>query len=86
MRIRVSGIPAGLVRAAVVIVPEGSTVGRLLEHLGREGLGPEAPLDPKAAGSFVVFLNGRNVASLEGQETRLREDDEVLLVIPAAGG
>jgi molybdopterin converting factor small subunit len=86
VRIRVSGIPAGVVHPGVVDLPNGSTVGRLLEHLECTGMVSQAPWGPEMAGSCAVFLNGRNIASLDGQETRLRENDEVLLVIPAAGG
>ncbi|MEM2126715.1 MAG: MoaD/ThiS family protein [Candidatus Bathyarchaeia archaeon] len=36
--------------------------------------------------SLVVLLNGRNIETLEGDETELRDGDLVILLPPFAGG
>jgi len=37
-------------------------------------------------GELVILVNGRNIDTLEGLETRLRECDTVTLLPPFAGG
>ncbi|RJQ09471.1 MAG: molybdopterin synthase sulfur carrier subunit [Bacillota bacterium] len=75
-------------------LPDGATVGDLVERLLREDLsrdgmssaqGPDLP-DGRGPGQSVIFVNGRNIGSLAGVKTRLGEGDKVLFVIPAAGG
>jgi molybdopterin synthase sulfur carrier subunit len=37
-------------------------------------------------GRLLILLNGRNVETLEGDETELRDGDLVILISPFAGG
>ncbi len=58
----------------------GILLGRVERNLLKWGeeLGEGGPL--------VVLLNGRNVETLEGNETELRDGDVVYLIPPFAGG
>ena len=35
---------------------------------------------------YKIFINGTSIASLHGPDTRLREGDEVVFLLPVAGG
>ena len=54
-------------------LPPDSTVGDLLEELGEE-----FDVDP---GEFLVMVNRRNIKQLEGERTRLENNDVVTLSI-----
>ncbi len=94
MRVSVASVPARLVGHVVVDLPGGATIEDLIERLRRENLGqgdiPDGQSwdlpDVREPGQFVILLNGRSVGSLAGMKTRLSDGDNVLLVIPAAGG
>lgn len=69
-----------------VTLPGKATIGSLLRHL-EEAEARGKPEGVRAAGRhLVVLVNGRNVASLDGWNTKLRDGDCVMLVVPAAGG
>ncbi|HEY3452723.1 MAG TPA: MoaD/ThiS family protein [Myxococcales bacterium] len=59
-----------------------ATVGALLDEMSARVSGDEW----KKACRATVLLNGRNVNSLQGRATRLKPEDEVWMVFPAAGG
>lgn len=72
-------------------VPAGSTVGQLLKELAVSGAGgnsevlfsdPHGRLNP----DILVMVNGRQLPFLQGLETVLSDDDEVLLLPAVAGG
>jgi molybdopterin converting factor small subunit len=71
-----------------VIVP-GSTILELLENL----LVQYPSLRPHLINKrgelhrhFNIFVNGTHIRELSGVETRLNEDDKVILMASAAGG
>lgn len=68
---------------------EGATIGvlkRLLfERLDRRFLKEQEELVGEG-GPLVFLLNGRNIETLEGEETELRDGDLVILLPPFAGG
>lgn len=37
-------------------------------------------------GGSVILVNGRNILSLDGWETRIHEGDELTFMVPVAGG
>ncbi|MEM2977663.1 MAG: MoaD/ThiS family protein [Candidatus Hadarchaeales archaeon] len=78
-------------RIAGEVEAEGRTVGEVLREFERRfrkeleelgGLGKDGRLLP----SFILLLNGRNVKLLEGEETRVKEGDLLMILPPAAGG
>lgn len=43
-------------------------------------------LDGNVSGLFFVFLNGENIAYLQGMKTALQDGDELTIIPAAAGG
>jgi len=68
------------------LFPKSGTGARGL--IGRHGPDWEhiikADLFP--AENYALLLNGRNVMSLKGLDTRIHEDDEIVFTVLAAGG
>ena len=75
---------AGLARllGAPELTSSAATVGDLLDEVKAR----IAPEDWRRASKATVLVNGRNVSSLQGRSTRLKAEDEVWMVFPAAGG
>jgi molybdopterin converting factor small subunit len=80
---------APLGRTSTVELPAGARLADLLLYLAnrvgrtRPGyLGPY-PLD---GDDLLILLNGRNLRTLDGLETPLRDDDTVVLLPPVVGG
>ena len=67
---------------------EGSMVEDLLQMLCREHEGLEARLfdDEGLKEDVNILVNGRNIASLNGIQTELKDGDEVVLLTAAIGG
>ena len=72
-----------------VDVPDGITVGKLVEFLNEkfpklkaEILDEEGRLKPM----YNILVNGRAVEWLKGLDTELKDGDEVVFIPPAAGG
>lgn len=59
-----------------------ATVGELLDEVSAR----VEPEEWARAARATVLVGGRNVNSLAGRATRLKDDDEVWMVFPAAGG
>ncbi len=75
----------------IITVPQNTTVAGLLAHLGQEKGEKFAPfsVEPTKASAHAplrVLVNGRDIAALEGVQTVLHEDDDVLMFLPIAGG
>lgn len=73
-----------------VELPEDADVGGLLARLS-EDLGKrfrEEVLDEHGAPKRMIkiFVNGRDIDFLDGLSTRLKNEDEVALIPPVAGG
>lgn len=58
------------------------TVGALLDEMAAR----VSPEEWRRACKATVLVNGRNVNALSGRSTKLKADDEVWMVFPAAGG
>ncbi|TDA33167.1 MAG: molybdopterin synthase sulfur carrier subunit [Hadesarchaea archaeon] len=69
---------------------EGNTVGEILgefeRRFSRELEELELLEKGKLPPSFILLLNGRNVKLLEGERTRVKEGDLLMILPPAAGG
>lgn len=69
---------------------EGNTVGEILREFerrfSRELEELEVLKEGKLPPSFILLLNGRNVKLLEGERTRVKEGDLLMILPPAAGG
>ena len=77
---------------AILTLPEGATVGDLLDELharfpefeeGLRGKGLRQPFD-KAI--YNLFVNARHVPFEQAGATHLRDGDRVFLFLPVAGG
>ena len=71
-------------------VSEGATLSGLVERLAEEvqGFAPYAAKS-KDAGSYAplrIMVNGRDVAPGQRERTVLAEGDDVLILLPIAGG
>ena len=74
-----------------VSLPEGTTVGGLLTRLVEEKGEKFAPYaarvkEPGAYAPLRVVINGRDVLPQKSQTTALHEGDDVLILLPIAGG
>jgi len=73
-----------------VNLSRGADVAGLLSILieRSEGLAPylAEPVEKSAHEPLRVMVNGRDIAALGGRQTVLQDGDEVLLMIPIAGG
>ena len=73
-----------------VNVNEESTVEDLLKHLCDQFKEPLCNLifESKASikRNIVIFINGKNIATLDGLKTKLRDGDQIILSTPVAGG
>lgn len=67
---------------------EGATIDDLIRILCREHEGLRARLfgDDGLKEDVNILVNGKNIASLNGIKTELREGDEVVLFPAAIGG
>jgi molybdopterin converting factor small subunit len=63
----------------LITLPKSATIGDLLEHW-QEKEGAELPE------YLVAIVNGRNAHYLQGNATRLSDQDEVTLMRPLIGG
>lgn len=77
-------------REVAILVPEGSTVADLLEVVAARSNPPATQLlfaDPSGTPhpSVRVLVNGRQLSFLQGWQTVLAEEDEVL-ILPVVGG
>ena len=66
-----------------------STVSDLIEKIVEQYPAVEFHLigsDGNLRRHFNVFVNGTHVRDLDGMDTRLNEDDKVILMASAAGG
>jgi molybdopterin converting factor small subunit len=67
-------------------LPEGSTLGALLDAADREGVGLRAAISSSPHLSHTLMLNGERCPVDENAGRVLREGDEVYLLAPLAGG
>ncbi|SHM27754.1 molybdopterin synthase sulfur carrier subunit [Caldanaerovirga acetigignens] len=72
----------------IIYLPEGATVNDFLTYLKTEYGEPMEKFLFKSNRelSQVVMVNGKNIAFLEGKDTKLKDGDEIFLVPIAAGG
>ena len=73
-----------------VAVPEGTTLSGLLIRLGDdiEGFAPYV-VKAQEASSYAplrIVVNGRDVAPGQREQTVLQDGDDVLVLLPIAGG
>jgi molybdopterin synthase sulfur carrier subunit len=66
----------------------GETVGDVIEDLvaRHPGLAPQLLADGELAPFVNVFLRGEDIRTLEGTETPVRSDDDLILLPAMAGG
>lgn len=70
---------------------EGSeTVENVLEHLcnqyGEQFRSLIFRKDGSIVGNLVIFVNGRNILTMDGLKTRLKDGDHLILSKPIVGG
>ncbi len=91
MRIKIrpfAGFRNMLGKEANADLAEGATIDDLLQLLSREhdGLGSRLFDDGGLKEDVNILVNGKNIASLKGIKTELKEGDEVVLFPAAIGG
>jgi molybdopterin converting factor small subunit len=74
-----------------VSVPDGTTVGGLLDRLAAEKGETFAryagnPKEPSKYAPLRIVLNGRDLIPQQVPKTVLAEDDDLLIFLPIAGG
>lgn len=63
-------------------LPDGCSLDEALEHLGRS-----LPEGKQLPASTLVAVSGRHLGTLGGHQPRtLSEGDELVLIVPVAGG
>lgn len=76
---------------ATMAVPDGTTVGGLLDRLAAEKGETFAryagnPQAPSPYAPLRIVLNGRDLIPREAPQTLLAEGDDLLIFLPIAGG
>jgi len=73
-----------------VSISEGHAIEDVLKHLCDQLGEPLRSLvfknSASEAGNIIVFINGRNIATLNGLKTKLKDGDQIILSTPVAGG
>lgn len=77
-------------REETIEVQEGTTIGELLTTLGKR-YGKDFKRMIRSGRDIrglqiIYFINGQNIKTLDGLETTLQEDSELVLIPPVAGG
>ncbi len=73
----------------IVLEPPSPTLKDVVRALQDQHDGPWERIlkdDLSPAEGCVALVNGRNILSLEGLETRIREGDEITFTVMVAGG
>jgi len=71
------------------ILLEGSDVGEVLRKFALGTPGAQEALyrlDGRTRRSFAILLNGTDVRALEGESTRVRSGDRIVIVPALSGG
>lgn len=75
---------------ADIDIKEDETVEKVLDHLcdqfGEEMRRLIFRKNGSVAGNLVIFVNGRNILTLDGLKTRLNDGDYLILSTPVVGG
>lgn len=61
-----------------------ATVSQVLELAGQQLETPNLP--EKLAETYMILVNGENIAYLQCQDTIVRPGDQISVVLPLAGG
>jgi molybdopterin synthase sulfur carrier subunit len=73
-----------------VSISEDHTIEDMLKYLCDQFGEPLRSLVFKngasVAGNIIVFINGRNIVTLNGLKTKLKDGDQIILSTPVAGG
>jgi molybdopterin synthase sulfur carrier subunit len=78
-------------RLTEIDLPQGSTVADFLKYM-KKRWGDKLSVrlfDPNSGDILPyvrIMVNGQTIQYLEGMETPLKEDDEILILPPASGG
>jgi MoaD family protein len=76
--------------SAYIDIEEDETVEKVLDHLcdqfGEEIRKLIFRKNGSVAGNIVIFVNGRNILTLNGLKTRLNDGDYLILSKPVVGG
>ncbi|MEB3861434.1 MAG: MoaD family protein [Desulfurococcales archaeon] len=70
-------------------VRDGATVGEVVEELASKYKGLKEEIfeeDGRFSSDYRILLNGREVAYLEGEKTRVNNGDEIVIIPPVGGG
>ncbi len=81
--------PEIMLKQEIALKPLSPTLKDVLRSLLDQKGGPWERIikdDLSLAEGCVALVNGRNIMSLEGFETRIREGDEITLTVIVAGG
>lgn len=67
---------------------DGATVGVLLEKLSKTSKQRNGYLGEFRIGAtdIAVLLNGKNIELIDGLATKLKNEDEIVILQPTAGG
>lgn len=73
-----------------VTIEEGETVEELLKRLcnqfGKKLRNLIFRKNDSITNNVVIFVNGRNILTLDGLKTKLKDDDYLILSTPLTGG
>lgn len=77
-------------REETIDVPDATTVSNLLSHLAEKyGMKLREYVfqpDGRPRATLQFLINGKNITSLQGQSTTLRQGDEFAFIPPVGGG
>ncbi len=86
--VRVYGDIASVIGKKHEVESLGANVGTLVNKVGEQTRQRRGYLGEFRVGSrdFAIILNGKNVETLKGAATPLKEGDEIVIMQPTAGG
>ncbi|TDA69645.1 MAG: hypothetical protein D9V47_05180 [Clostridia bacterium] len=86
VKVHLPGHLAGLAGDRRVVAGHGDTVEEVLASVREQFPGLSEALGGAGMASFSIYINDAAVEAREGLRTKVRDGDDIYLVVPLAGG
>jgi len=89
VKVRIPSIMKQITNNQATVTAEGTDIGSLLENLDRMFPGMKGRLCDSTGAlrpSILLYVNNEDIRFLQGNQTKLKDGDEVAIIPSAAGG